>query len=207
MFSWITCSSLRLPVIASTGHALTQAVQPMQVSMISYDMPTGSIRRRAGGSTLSGRRHRGRDRRSETVSKALTGLLVQAVVLGLAVYVVVVEDAVKASMVGRATIVTLLVVCSFLVGEVNRMRAHMRALIQLLRGGIAAASGSERDDRAAVDVLVRALSSPDADVREKAHRNLLRITGQGFGPDAQAWAKWWQGARETFPKRRDAPPA
>ena len=58
-----------------------------------------------------------------------------------------------------------------------------------------------------MDVLVRALTSADESVRAKAHKNLLRITGQGFGPDALAWTKWWEGARETFPKRREAPPS
>src|SRR3546814_8208683 len=32
----MTWSSLRMPVMASTGHFFTQAVQPMQVSMILY---------------------------------------------------------------------------------------------------------------------------------------------------------------------------
>jgi hypothetical protein len=59
-----------------------------------------------------------------------------------------------------------------------------------------------RDDRAAVDVLVRALASPDPDVRAKAHRNLLRLTGQGFPADPVAWRKWWDVARESFPANR-----
>jgi hypothetical protein len=41
MFSWIVCSSLRTPVMASTGQAFTHAVQPMQVSTIEYDMSRG----------------------------------------------------------------------------------------------------------------------------------------------------------------------
>jgi hypothetical protein len=139
------------------------------------------------------------------MSKALTGLIVQGLLLGLGAYVGLSEDAIEASPFGRAAIVALFVAIAFLYGEVNRNRAHMRALIQLLKGGVAAANASERDDRAAVDVLVRALSSTDPGVREKAHRNLLRITGQGFGPDPAAWTKWWEAARETFPRHRDAP--
>ena len=138
------------------------------------------------------------------MSKALTGLILQGLLIGLGVYVGLSEDAIQASPLGRGAIVALFVACAFLLGEVNRLRAHMRALIQLLKGGVAAAKVAERDDRAAVDVLVRALSSNDADVRAKAHRNLLRITGQGFGPDPAAWTKWWEAARESFPKKRDA---
>jgi hypothetical protein len=138
------------------------------------------------------------------MSKALAGLLAQAVLLGLGAYVGLVDGAVQASPFGRGAIVALFVACAFLLGEVNRNRAHMRALIQLLRGGVAAASG-ERDDRAAIDVLVRALLSSDGDVRAKAHKNLLRLTGQGFGPDPAAWTKWWEGARATFPRNREAP--
>jgi hypothetical protein len=141
------------------------------------------------------------------LSKSLSALLAQGVLLGLGAYVGLVDDAVEASPLGRGAIVAVFVACAFLVGEVARLRAHMGALIQLLKGGIAAAAAAERDDRAAVDVLVRALASSDADVRAKAHKNLLRITGQGFGPDPGAWARWWEGARDTFPKRREEPTA
>jgi hypothetical protein len=138
------------------------------------------------------------------MSKALAGLLLQAVLLGLGAYVGLSEDAIQASPFGRAAIVALFVACAFLLGEVNRNRAHMRALITLLKGGITTAAG-ERDDRAAIDVLVRALTSADGDVRAKAHKNLLRLTGQGFGPDPAAWTKWWEGARPTFPRHRESP--
>ncbi len=134
------------------------------------------------------------------MSKALAGLLVQIALIALAVYVGIAEDAVKASPFGRAAFVALLVVVALLVGEVGRLRTHMAALIQALRGGLAAEG--PRDDRAAVDVLIRALASEDAEVRQKAHKNLLRLTGQGFPPDALAWRKWWDGARESFPKNR-----
>jgi hypothetical protein len=124
------------------------------------------------------------------------------VLLGLAVYVGVSDDAIQGSTLGRVAVVTILVVLALLVGEVARIRGHVAAILQILRQGLEAQS--PRDDRAAVDVLVRALESSDADVRAKAHKNLLRITGQGFPADAEAWKKWWSVARETFPKRREA---
>lgn len=139
------------------------------------------------------------------MSKALAGLLVQVALLALAVYVGVSESAIAGSWMGRATVVVLLVVVALLVGEVTRMRQHVATLIQVIqawRGG--SVPPAERDDRVAVDVLIGALESGDAAVRQTAHKNLLRITGQGFPADASAWRKWWDLARESFPKDRGA---
>ena len=128
--------------------------------------------------------------------------LVQLTLLAFAGYLALSEDALPgASLAARAALVALCLVAAHLVGDLARMRGHMAALIKALQAGVSGATG--RDDRAAVDVLVRALSSDDADVRAKAHRNLVRITGQNFTMDPEAWKEWWAKARESF-KSRDA---
>jgi len=48
----------------------------------------------------------------------------------------------------------------------------------------------------AVPALVECLSSPDARVREKAHRALGSITGKKFGPDPGLWQAWRGGGEK-----------
>ena len=129
--------------------------------------------------------------------RAVAGLLVQVALLALGAYVVFSSEALPgASIVARCAIGILFVVVGMLLAEVSRLRTHFGALISALQAGVS--GGTKRDDRAAVDVLVRALSSDDADVRIKAHRNLVRITGQKLTMDPAAWQAWWAGARESF---------
>src|SRR5262245_62453196 len=104
--------------------------------------------------------------------RAIAGLLVQVALLVLAGYLAFVDSALPgASPIARAGLAVAVVVLALLVAEVSRIRQHMGALIGALRaasGGAVGAVGPVRDDRAAVDVLVRALSSEDPDVRVKA---------------------------------------
>ena len=126
--------------------------------------------------------------------------LVQLALLAFAGYLALSDEAIPgASLAARAALVGVLLVAAHLVGDLARMRGHMAALIKALQAGVSGATG--RDDRAAVDVLVRALSSDDADVRAKAHRNLVRITGQNFTMDPEAWKAWWAKSRESFQPR------
>src|SRR5262249_4383116 len=155
-----------------------------------------------GGTTLCvprGRRPAGsRGARMKPLHRAVAGLLVQAALLALGAYVVLSSDALPgSSLVARCAIGVLFVVVGMLLAELSRLRAHFGALISALQAGVGG-SGTKRDDRAAVDVLVRALSSDDPDVRIKAHRNLVRITGQKMTMDPAAWQAWWAAARETF---------
>ena len=136
----------------------------------------------------------------KALPRTLLGAIAQLALLAFAGYLSLSDDALPgASLLARAGIVTIAVVLAVTVGEMSRMRAHMAALIEALRGGAQGAAG--RDDRAAVDVLVRALSSDDADVRAKAHRNLVRITGQNFTMDPEAWNAWWVKAKDSFQPR------
>lgn len=129
--------------------------------------------------------------------KVLVGLLVQLGLLAFAVYVVVADAALPgASMLTRAGLATTAVAVGVVYGETTRLRAHMGALLAALQSGLGATV--PRDDKQAIDVLVSALGSQDAAVREKAHRNLVRLTGQDLPPDAARWAAWWREARPTF---------
>ena len=134
----------------------------------------------------------------KALQRALAALLIQAALVVLGAYVALSPEALPGSpIVARCAIAVLFVVTALLLGEVSRLRTHFGALVSALQAGVS--GNAKRDDRAAVDVLVRALSSDDADVRIKAHRNLVRITGQKMTMDPAAWQAWWAGARETFP--------
>ena len=76
----------------------------------------------------------------------------------------------------------------------------MEDLLQDVRFG----AGTKRD-RDAVDILVRALRTPDARAREAALRTLRKISGQDLGEDPAAWESWWNAARATFTRGGTAP--
>jgi hypothetical protein len=49
-------------------------------------------------------------------------------------------------------------------------------------------------DESAVPTLVRLVDHGNMNTRMWARASLVRITGQAFGDDKQAWADWWNGA-------------
>ena len=83
-------------------------------------------------------------------------------------------------------------------GLLQRQRAEHaladvhRAMNMLLYG-----RNYERD-REAVRILLRALRSKDAEVREKAWRSLKGLTGSDFALDAGVWEAWWQANEKHF---------
>ena len=129
--------------------------------------------------------------------RTLSLLVIQVLLIAAAIYVGVAEGAFPgASPFGRAAIVVVCVAASFLAGEVSRLRLHFGALLKALEAG--AVTTAPRDDRAAIDVLVAALDSANGDVRAKAHRNLVKITGQDFPPESARWRAWWAPIRDGF---------
>lgn len=106
----------------------------------------------------------------------------------------------------------LALVCFLLamvIGEVGGLRTHFRLLLGAIRsvrdgaGGetAAAMAGAEpasHDPRLAIDTLIPALRSEDADTRSKVHAHLERLTGQKLPAEHDAWASWWREAREGF---------
>jgi len=135
-------------------------------------------------------------------TKALAGLLVQLLLVAFAGFLGFSDDVFPgAPWYARGGIAALCLVVALLVGEVARLRAHMAALLQALQ---ASAASSPRDDRAAIDILIGGLSSPKAEVVEKAHRNLRALTKQDFPADPEAWRAWWAGARNTWSRTGSA---
>ena len=109
-----------------------------------------------------------------------------------------------AHMVTRISLVALAIGVSILLGEAGMLRTHFDMLLAALRAGTAATAagattgGAPRDDKAAIDVLVRALGSREASTREKAHKHLRRLTGQDLPEDPESWNRWWAANRDAY---------
>lgn len=85
---------------------------------------------------------------------------------------------------------------AYLSRELFRLRARfldlMEEVLKIFYGP------NFRRDREAVDILVRAMSSPQSDVRKTAREHLVRLTGADHGSDAAAWESWWTETRATY---------
>lgn len=129
------------------------------------------------------------------IVRLVVGLVVQVGFLALAVYLAVSEAALPgASHAARVGLAFAVLSVGMLWGEVARVRSDMGQLLRMLRENLV----TERDDRAAIDVLVAAVGSGSPERRATAHKHLLRLTGQRLPPDPEAWAAWWKDARPTF---------
>jgi len=84
-------------------------------------------------------------------------------------------------------------------------RRSRRALLRIedMLTDVRFGTGTRRD-REAIDILVRALRTPDPNVQETAKRTLRKITGEDLGDRAEAWETWWKVARPSF--SRPGPP-
>jgi len=64
-----------------------------------------------------------------------------------------------------------------------------------------------RRQRQMVEVLIRGLGTKDASARRKAAEALAKMTGEDFGEDREAWARWWSVHKSRFRARtQPAPP-
>lgn len=81
-------------------------------------------------------------------------------------------------------------------GESLRLNAVLTGVLKAFRehGGPAAkGAGGGRDPRArleAVKLLIAALSSDDAEVRETSRHNLGKLAGKDLGADPGPWREW-----------------
>ncbi len=65
---------------------------------------------------------------------------------------------------------------------------------------IRAAVFAGQRDRATIDALIGRLDAGGPPwLRSDAMGGLAALTGQGFGPNPEAWRDWWAKARETWP--------
>lgn len=143
--------------------------------------------------------------------KGATGLAAACGLLALCLFLVGFVEPVRQRLLPGDALVRFLavsvgflaLVAGSLLLDLARTRARLLpALEELLR---AFYGESFRQDREAVDILVRALESEDPTARAAALRNLERLTGQAFGEDVDAWRRWWEANRSTF-RRADTTP-
>jgi Arc/MetJ family transcription regulator len=95
--------------------------------------------------------------------------------------------------------IAVFVLCAFVAGLwilVRRLQRGFRLVDEML-ADVLFGAGTKRD-REAVDILVRALKSPDPAARESSLRMLRKISGLELGEDPKAWEEWWTVARATF---------
>src|SRR5262245_14715968 len=140
------------------------------------------------------------------IVRAVFGLVVQAGLLALAVYLVASPDALPgAPLFVRVGLGVLSAAVVMLYGEVMKVRADFSNVLSALRSSIS--GNAERDDREAIDILVAKLGSQHAEVRETAHKHLVRLTGQDLPLEPQRWVEWWRAARPGCPRCRRGGPA
>ena len=121
--------------------------------------------------------------------------VVRLVFIGLAVWMVLAPDALPgAHWILRAALCATFLVLSVLVGEMATLHTQFELFIRALRaaGVQVKEEDSLKADREAVAILIRALGSREASTREKAHRNLVRLTGKDFPPERETWEAWWR---------------
>ena len=79
----------------------------------------------------------------------------------------------------------------------QRLQHHFKELVLAFRK-FHQDSGQGQDPEQrhqALSILIGALESPDADVRQTAAENLARLTGRAFGEDRAAWMRWLDGQK------------
>jgi hypothetical protein len=59
-------------------------------------------------------------------------------------------------------------------------------------------SVSRFNELASIDFLVATISSLDGQLKYLAAVQLVRLTGENFGANADAWREWWQSRRDEF---------
>ena len=80
-----------------------------------------------------------------------------------------------------------------LVLERQRMQRDFKEVLDAFRTFHSESHGSRSDavaQREAIEILIGALASGDAVVRESSALHLRRLTGQDLGQDAAAWRRW-----------------
>jgi hypothetical protein len=99
----------------------------------------------------------------------------------------------------RAAVVALAAYVLLLWGESLRLHQVLTGVLQAFRsydkerGGGGGGGGTARDPRARLEaarLLVAALGSPDASIRETSRHNLIRLVGKDLGADPAAWSSW-----------------
>ena len=109
----------------------------------------------------------------------------------------------------RVTVGILCIYVLLLVLERQRLEDKFMQLLATLKNiKTGAASVEDHVDGAktleAVSILIAALGSVEAEVRNSAEENLKRLTGKDFGADAKGWQGWLEAAREAAARQEPA---
>ena len=105
----------------------------------------------------------------------------------------------------RAGLAALVLVFTLVLGWLGQLATKFDMLLRAIK------TATTKEGRAevqgdAVGILIRALGSREPDTREKAHLNLMRITGQDLPPDKKAWQAWWDEQRRQAAERQEEGP-
>lgn len=138
-------------------------------------------------------------------TRLILAFVLRLALIAFAGYLVVVPDALPGSpYLVRVGFAITLIVLAVLVGEVPKLQTQFDMLLNALRKAGAQvgtdAGPPPRDDKAAIAILIRALGSREESTRTKAHRNLVRLTGQDLPLDREAWERWWKEHQEEAAK-------
>lgn len=133
-------------------------------------------------------------------TRLILSFVVRLAFLAFAGWVAVVPETLPgAHMIVRIGLAATFLVLAILVGEVAKLQAQFEMLLKALRAAgasvaadAAQAGSPQRDDDAAIGILIRALGSREESTRTKAHTNLVRITGQELPLEREAWETWWK---------------
>jgi len=130
-------------------------------------------------------------------SRLILSFVVRLAFMVFAGWVAIVPETLPGShMIVRMGLAATFLVVAILVGEVAKLQAQFEMLLKALRAAgasmVADAAAPQRDDDAAVGILIRALGSREENTRTKAHTNLVRITGQELPLDRSVWERWWK---------------
>jgi hypothetical protein len=134
------------------------------------------------------------------VSNVGATLLVIAVLLGLALYFVIVPPPGFEAIGHRLAMPLVLAVAALTMFESLKMRAHVAELVGALRGLLGRKGGTPRAEvkKEAIEILVKSMRSENASVRHTARGQLRNLTGQDLGESAEDWERWWAVNREHF---------
>jgi hypothetical protein len=92
--------------------------------------------------------------------------------------------------------------------ERRRMGRMFRELLAAFETFNAAVHGKDHGTRRrAIDYLIEGMASDATGVKERAHAQLVRLTGVDLGDAAPVWRDWWQRERNTFTFPAPTPPA
>lgn len=103
----------------------------------------------------------------------------------------------------RACVAALLCYVLILWGESLRLHMMLSGVLQAFRqfrdshgggagggGGAGSASRNDEAKREAARLLIAALRSNDASIRQSSRQNLTRLAGEDHGDDPAAWQRW-----------------